>query len=54
MQAAAVAAASGDAEREAAARADVPVALLHAAVPHATPAQREHLRRFLGLLRVEA
>jgi hypothetical protein len=50
MAAAATAAASGDSTLAAVARRDVPVELLRAAVPHASPAQRAHLRRFLALL----
>ena len=50
MAAAATAAASGDSTLAALARRDVPVELLRAAVPHASPAQRAHLRRFLALL----
>jgi hypothetical protein len=50
MAAAATAAASGDSTLAAVARRDVPVELMRAAVPHASPAQRAHLRRFLELL----
>ena len=50
MATAATAAASGDSTLAAVARRDVPVELLRAAVPHASPAQRAHLRRFLALL----
>ena len=50
MAAAATAAASGDSTLVAVARGDVPVELLRTAVPHASPAQRAHLRRFLALL----
>ena len=50
MAAAATAAASGDSTLVAVARRDVPVELLRAAVPHASPAQRAHLRHFLALL----